>query len=202
MTRTRAFAAAGTSALLALTLAACSDDSDSPTDPSSSSNASSSSSSDTSQAGLQDRSDQVFDAYEGSAQVLGSTSGEVTMGIGGGRTGEVTFEVTDVTATADATVLSYQLVADRATRFGMRGEFWFQQPALRVPGEKVRSQPLTAALPEYRGETADTCVCTAVRDVLTEPQPQEAVYPPLPEDVDEIDVILNDLDPVTVPVSR
>ena len=102
----------------------------------------------------------------------------------------------------DSTILHYHLVSDSTTKFGMRGEFWPQQPALRVPGTDVRTQPITATLPGGQGPAQEACVCTAVRDAFPEAQPQEVVYPPLSEDVDEIDVIFNDLDPVTVPVTR
>lgn len=199
MTATQLFVTTATATVLALTLSACSDESNSSNDPSSSSSGSTSSV--TTPPEPKDRSSQVFDSFDDTTEVLGSSSGEITIGIGGVTTGEVTFEVTGVTATADSTVLHYQLVADEKISFVSRGAFWDEQPSLRIPGDDVRMQTVTAKLPNHDGEPA-MCACTSVREVLPEPQPQEVVYPPLPEDVEEIEVILEDLDPVTVPVSR
>ncbi|WEV77345.1 hypothetical protein O9K63_12185 [Janibacter cremeus] len=205
MTRSTKLATVTTAALLALALSACSGDSDTPEGSSSSSGTASSPSSETTDAATEDRSAEVFDSYE-EAKVVGSTSGKVNLGVGGTdpQVGgeEVTFEVTGVTASEGATTLHYQLLADEEVAFRVRGEFWSQQPSLRVPGSDVRMQSVTAKLPELDGEKSDVCACTAVYSALTEPQPQEVVYPPLPEDVQEVEVILQELDPVTVPVSR
>lgn len=204
MTRTPKVVTATATVLLAFSLAACSDDSDNPTDPTGSSSESSSTSQSTS-AAPKDRSDEVFGAYE-RPDVLGSTSGKVALGVGGGDPelgGEkVTFEVTGVTASEDATVVRYQVVADKEIDFRMRGEFWYQQPSLRVPGSDVRLQSVTATLPEYDGESGEICACTAVYGAQEEPQPQSVVYPPLPDDAKKVEVILQELDPVTVPVTR
>lgn len=186
--------AALAASLLTMSLAACTD---TPADDDSSSSSSDSSTS----AASADRSDEVFKASKAKPKVLDSTSGEITIGIGGGTTGKVTFQVTGVTATSTSTVLHYQLVADEEITFVSRGAFWDQQPSLRVPGTKVRTQTVTATVPNHDGEP-EMCACTSVREVLTESQPQEAVYPALPKGVDTIDVILDDLDPVTVPVTR
>lgn len=206
MTRTTRFVTTAALAALALTLSACSDDSDTDTPSDPSSNASESSSSQTTQFEPKDRSEAVFGEHEKS-KVLGSATGKATLGVGSGDIEmdgqKVTFEVTGVTASDDATVLHYQLVADEATAFRMRGEFWYDQPSLRMPGSDVRLQSLTVGLPGYKGvgET-DICACTAVYSALTEPQPQSVVFPPLPKDANEVDVILQGLDPVTVPVTR
>lgn len=199
MTRTRTVAVSAAAAVLALTLSACSDDAESPDQPTTSGEPTSSQSS---TAEPKDRSKQVFDAYTPREDVLASTSGKVDIGAASLPPKEVTFEVTGLRATADATILRYQLTADESTMFGVTGEHWSQQPSLRVPGTNVRTQTLTASLPEYKDKRSDVCVCTALYNALTTPQPQEVVYPALPEDVTEIDVIFDDLDPVTVPVTR
>ncbi|WP_338749331.1 hypothetical protein [Janibacter alittae] len=204
MTRTTTLAAAAAATLVAVTVSACTGDSS--TDPTSSSSDTNSSQSDSSSATPVDRSDAVFDAYDGTT-VLGSTTGTVNLGVGSGDPEvageEVTFEVTGVTASQEATVLHYQLVADERVDFRVRGEFWEQQPSLRVPGSDERMQSVTAALPPHGSDKGlEVCACTAIYTTLTEPQPQEVVYPPLPEGTKKIDVILQELDPVTVPVTR
>ncbi len=180
-------------------LTACSDESTSPSGGTSSSSASPT-------AASKDRSEEVFSAYT-PTKVIGSTSGTVNLGVGGGNPdvgGEkVTFEVTGVTATAESTILHYQLVADMKVDFRIRGEFWSQQPSLRVPGADSSMQSVTAALPGADGkDDLEVCACTAIYSAAEEPRPQSVVYPPLPKDVSEVEVILQALDPVTVPVTR
>lgn len=202
MTRTRTLAAAATAGLLVLTLAACSDDSDSPDQtatggsggPSSSSNAMT----------PKDRSGQVFDSYT-TPEVLGSASGEIVLARTSDRSpDQVTFEVTGVTVTSDATILRYQITADEGEAlFGMEGQYWLDQPTLQVLGSEKTMQSVTAALPEGKSDpAAGTCVCTSVRHAGENPRSQTTMYPPLPEDATEVEVTLPGLDPVTVPVSR
>lgn len=155
---------------------------------------------------LRDRSGEVFGAYE-EAEVLGSTSGTVRLGIGKQFRQfeeDVTFEVTEVRATPTTTILRYQLTADDGdAQFGMEGRFWYDQPSLQSPGSDEQLQAVTATQPE-RGndDQQDICVCTSVRSAGEEPRPQSVVYGPLPEDAPEVDVLLPGLDPVTVPVTR
>lgn len=199
-TRTRAVAVSATAATLALALTACSGDSepDSTTPGSSETTTSQSSTA----APTKDRSKQVFDAYTPRQEVLGSTTGKVPTNNTSRPNTKVTFEVLAVEATADSTILRYQLTAEESEMLGIDGADWSYQPMLRVPGTHTREQSLTAALPEYDGQKSVVCVCTALTEVLPTPQPQEVVYPALPKDVQKIDVILDELDPVTVPVTR
>lgn len=160
----------------------------------------------TASSDLRDRSGEVFGAYE-EAEVLGSTSGTVRLGIGKQFRQfeeDVTFEVTEVRATPTTTILRYQLTADDGdAQFGMEGRFWYDQPSLQSPGSDEQLQAVTATQPE-RGndDQQDICVCTSVRSAGEEPRPQSVVYGPLPEDAPEVDVLLPGLDPVTVPVTR
>lgn len=197
------FVTTGAALLLALGLSACSGDSGSP-ESSTTDSSGSGSSSHSSDATPTDRSKQVFDAYD-APDALGSTSGKVSLGIGGGSDEEaVTFEVTDVTATADATILGYQLTADDGdASFGMEGRFWYDQPSLQVPGSDVQLQTVTASVPRGKSQAAqERCVCTSVRFAGEDPRPQTVMYPPLPKDATEVEVRLPGLDPVTVPVDR
>lgn len=200
MTRTTALAAAA--GLLTLTLAGCSDDSSSPGE--STTGGSSEPSSSSSAMTPQDRSQQVFDSYT-APEVLGSTSGEVVLARTSSRSpDQVTFEVTGVSVTSDATILRYQITSDDGDAlYGMEGQYWFDQPTLHVPGSDVRMQSVTAALPEGTRDPAEvTCVCTSVRHAGENPRSQTTMYPPLPEDTTEVEVTLPGLDPVTVPVAR
>ena len=200
MTRVKALTAIASAAALALALSACTDGSDTnPSDPTSSSGEPTTSRTATIEP--KDRSQQVFDAYTPD-KVIGSTSGKIR-GFNSNRPSEdVTFEVLSVEATSDATILRFQLTATDSPLLHRTGADWTFQPTLRPPGAKVRTQTLTAALPKYDERSYDVCVCTSVYGAGSTPQPQEVVYPPLPTDVTEVDVILDELDPVTVPVSR
>lgn len=203
MTTPHPLVTAGAALLLTIGLSACSDDADSP-DGSTSGTGGSSSSSQSSSATPTDRSDQVFGAFE-KPKALGSTSGKVSLGVGSGTSEEtVTFEVTGVRATTDATVLRYNLTTVGAeASFGMEGRFWYDQPSLQVPGSDAQLQTVTASLPKGSTQEAQVrCVCTSVRSAGADPRPQTAMYPPLPQDADEVEVILPGLDPVTVPVTR
>lgn len=203
MTRTRTFAAGATAAMLALTLAACSDDSGSSAETSTSGSGEPSGSSSSAMT-PKDRSEQVFDSYT-APEVLGSTSGEVVLARTSSRSpDQVTFEVTGVSVTSDATILRYQIISDDGKAlYGMEGQYWLDQPTLHVPGSDVQMQSVTAALPEGTRDPAEvTCVCTSVRHAGQDPRSQTTMYPPLPENATEIEVTFPGLDPVTVPVTR
>lgn len=203
MTRTHTLAVGATAAVLALTLAACSDNSDSsPTDTSSYSGTSDSSTSQ-SPAPVKDRSSQVFnDARE--PQVLGSAAGTVDIGIGSAVAEGLTFEVTRLEATTDGTILRYQLTTREGTEnLGVEGWQWYEQPTLQVPGSDTRLPPVTASVPggDFQG-AQERCVCTSVRSVGPDPRSQTTMYPSLPKDATKVEVTLPGLDPVTVPISR
>lgn len=198
MTRTRTLAAGATAAVLALTLSACSDDSGpDPKDPTTGSNKSS-----TSQptADLKDRSKQVFDRVK-EPKTLGTAEGSVKTARG--SEGQVLFEVTEVTATPEATLLRYQLTAQNDTEglWWVAGRYWFDQPTLQAPGSDTKLQSVTGAVP-IDGDTEDRCVCTSVRFAGPDPRSQTTLYPPLPEDATKVKVTLPGLDPVTVPITR
>lgn len=200
---TRTLAATATAAALALALAACSDDSDSsPTDPTSGSGSSDSSTSQPA-AAPKDRSDAVFSSYQKS-DVLGSTSGTVRMGQFSTTPHEVDFEVTGVIAKSDATLLRYQLTAkDGDAQFYLRGEHWYDQPTLQVPGSDTKLQTVTGTVPEvWSRDAEERCVCTSTADAGPDPRSQTTLYPPLPEDATEVEITLPGLDPITVPVTR
>lgn len=108
-----------TAAVLALTLSACSDEPDNPDQTTTTSSESTASQSPAPQP--KDRSKQVFDAYTDQTKVLASTSGKVKSGPPGLPPQPVTFEVTGLEATADATILEYQLTADESTQLGIKG---------------------------------------------------------------------------------
>lgn len=186
--------------LLTASLAACTDDAK----PKPSGDGSSQDQTSTSAAPA-DRSDEVFNASK-KPKVLASTSGTVNLGVGKNIRQfeqDVTFEVTGVKATTDSTILSYQLTAKDDVSFGMQGRYWYDQPALRVAGTTTRLQSVTAALPEgKRDDAEDRCVCTSVAGAGEDPRPQTVLYAQLPQDADEIEVILPGLKPVTVPVTR
>lgn len=204
MTRTTALAAAATAGLLTLTLAACSDNSDSSGEGTSTGGSGEPSSSSSSAMPAKDRSEQVFDSYT-SPEVLGSASGEVVLARTSSRNpDQVTFEVTGVTVTTDATTLRYQITSDDGDAlFGMEGQHWFDQPTLHVPDSNVQMQPVTAALPEGTRDPAEViCVCTSVRHAGENPRSQTTMYPPLPADTTEVEVTLPGLDSVTVPVTK
>lgn len=198
MTRTRSLAAGSAAAVLALTLSACSGDSESaPNDPTTGSSTSS-----TSQPTpeLQDRSKQVLDDVE-EPEALGTAEG--TVRTARGSEGQVLFEVTEVTATPEATLLRYQLTAQNDTGglWWVAGRYWFDQPTLQPPGAETKLQSVTGAVP-VDGNTENRCVCTSVRFAGPDPRSQTTLYPPLPEGAGEVEVTLPGLDPVTVPVSR
>ncbi len=199
MTTSKMAATAALTALLAMSLAACTG-SDS---PDKTNDATTSSESTT--AAPKDRSDEVFGGYQ-QPKVLAKTSGTVNLGRGEGIRqfeNDVTFEVTGVKVTPDATILSYQLTAEEEASFGMEGRFWYDQPALQAPGSDSQMQTITATLPERDNEDAqEICVCTSVRAAGEAPRPQTVVYERLPEDATKVKVILPGLDPVTVPVTR
>lgn len=200
---TRTLTATATAAVLALTLSACSDDSgEGPETTSTSTTSQDSNESPT--ATPQDRSDAVFDAYT-APEVLGSASGQVSMGSNSVSAVEsVTFAVTHVAATADGTILRYQLTAeDGSAPFGMEGRYWFDQPTLHVPGSDAQLQTVTASLPAGERQGAqERCVCTSIRFAGPDPRSQTALYPALPKGAAKVEVTLPGLDPVTVPVSR
>lgn len=192
MTRTPKIATVS-AAVLALALTACSDGSETPDPTGSSSSETTSSSSPAAEP--KDRSKQVFNSYT-PPEIAASASGTMNAEYSSLPTAEVTFDVISVEATPDATILHYQLTSGEDVLTGTVAENWYRQPSLRVPGTHVRMQTLTASVPDL------ICVCTALQSMADQPEPQEVVYPPLPKDVDEIDVILQDLGPVTVPVTR
>ncbi len=205
MTKTKM---AATAILIALSLSACAGRGslDEPNEPTSSSESAGTNSSESTTAPPKDRSDEVFSNYE-QPEVLGSTSGTVNLGVGSHHRQfeeDVTFEVTGVTVASDVTILRYQLSADDGdAEFGMEGRFWYDQPALQVPGSDLQLQTVTATLPEQdNAEAQEICVCTSVRSAGEHPRPQTVVYESLPEDATTVDVILPGLDPVTVPVTR
>lgn len=104
---TRAPLAGAGALLLLLGLAACSDDAQPTSATSSSAGASTPTATPTGPPEPRDRSAEVFDAYS-PPEVLASTSGSVSLGISSGLdSDEVTFAVTGVRATEDATVLHY-----------------------------------------------------------------------------------------------
>lgn len=206
MTRTRTLAAATTAGLLALAVSACSDDNsnDSSTSTSTSSGSGSPSSSSTSGSTPADRSQQIFDAYE-PPEVLASTSGDVVIGLTSAHTRPVKFAVTSVRATKDSTILRYQLTSTTGSEelLGMSGRYWYDMPTLHVPGSDTQLQSVTASVPEgKRREAQERCVCTSVDSAGTDPRPEMVMYPPLPQDATEVTITFNQLDPVTVPVTR
>lgn len=201
MTRTRTLAAATAAGLLALTLSACSDDSDTPGPTGSSSSGTTTSSSPA--AKPKDRSKQIFDAYVPREEVLAATSGDITIGVG--TVAPVKFAVTSVRATSDSTILRYELssTSGQDELLGMRAQFWYDMPTLKVPGSDKKLQSVTASLPEgKRQEAQERCVCTSTDRFAPDPRPQMVMYPPLPEDATEVTITLDSLDPVTVPVKR
>lgn len=187
--------------LLTASLAACTDDSG-PKPSGDGSNRDSSSAA----AAPADRSDEVFKASK-KPKVLATVSGTVNLGVGKDIRQfeeDVTFEVTDIKVTSDATVLQYQLTAeDGDAPFGMEGRYWYDQPSLQVPGTTKQMQSVTASLPKgTQMDAMDICVCTAVRAAGEDPRPQTVLYPQLPDGADKVEVILPGLKPVTVPVTR
>lgn len=198
MTRSRTLAAGATAAVLALALSACSDDSES--GPNEQTTGSSESSTSQPTADRSDRSQQVFGGVK-EPTVLGAAEGAVKTARG--SEGQVLFEVTEVTTTPEATLLRYQLTAQKDSEglWWVAGRYWFDQPTLQAPGSDTKLQSVTGAVP-VDGDTEDRCVCTSVRFAGQDPRSQTTLYPPLPEGATEVEVTLPGLDPVTVPVSR